>query len=80
MTQVVKTIKGRKYIYEVKWDSQQKKQVWTYKGKVEERIDPENLKKELYRTIMKRSKIQKKDRKKIMEAIGEVLDNYNSYW
>jgi len=25
MSQVVKTIKGRKYTYEVKWDPQQKK-------------------------------------------------------
>ena len=39
MSQIVKTIKGRKYAYEVKWYPQQKKQIWTYQGKVEEKID-----------------------------------------
>jgi len=39
MTQVIKKIKGYKYIYEVEWDPKRKKQIWTYQGKVEKRID-----------------------------------------
>ena len=34
MSRVVKAIKGRKYVYDVKWDSKRKKQIWIYKGKV----------------------------------------------
>ena len=34
MSRVVKVIEGRKYVYDVKWDSEIKKQIWTYKGKV----------------------------------------------
>lgn len=33
MTKVIKTINGRKYSYNVEWDSKQKKQVWKYQGK-----------------------------------------------
>ena len=80
MTQVVKTIKGRKYAYEVKWDPKRKKQIWTYQGKVERRIDPEKLKGELYSAIMRHVKVQKKDRKRIMKSIQEVLAKYDSYW
>jgi hypothetical protein len=80
MSQVVKTIKGRKYTYEVKWDQQQKKQVWTYVGKVEKRIDPEKLKGELYSAIMRHVRVQKTERKNIMKAIQEVLIKYDSYW
>lgn len=80
MSQVVKTIKGRKYTYEVKWDQQQKKQVWTYKGKVEKRIDPETLKGELYSAIMRHVRVQKTERKNIMKAIREVMIKYDSYW
>ena len=80
MTQIVKTIKGRKYTYGVKWDPEKKKQIWTYQGKVEKRIDPEKLKGELYLAIMRHVRIQKEDRKKIMKAIQEVLAKYNNYW
>ena len=80
MAQVVKTIKGRKYSYEVKWDPKKKKQIWTYQGKVEKRIDPEKLKEELYSAIMRHARVQKTDRKKIMKAIQEVLAKYDSYW
>jgi hypothetical protein len=80
MTQVVKTIKGRKYTYEVEWDPQRKKQVWTYKGKVEKRIDPEKLKGELYSAIIRHVRVQKTDRKKIMKSIQEVLAKYDNYW
>ena len=48
MTQVIKTIKGRKYAYDVKWDPERKKQIWTYQGMVEKKIDLEKLKGELY--------------------------------
>ena len=80
MTQVVKTIKGRKYTYEVKWDPQQKKQVWTYKGKVEKKIDPKKLRGELYSAIIRYVRVQKTDRKKIMKSIQEVLAKYDDYW
>ena len=80
MAQVVKTIKGRKYTYDVKWDLQQKKQIWTYKGTIEKKIDPEKLKGELYSAIMRHVRIQKTERKKIMKAIQEILTKYDSYW
>jgi len=80
MSQVIKTIKGRKYTYEVKWNPQRKKQIWTYQGKVEEKIDQEKLKGELYSAIMRHVKVQKKDRKNIMKAIQEVLAKYEDCW
>ena len=76
MTQIVKTIKGCKYTYDVKWDPKQKKQIWTYRGSVEKRIDLEKLKGELYCVIMRCVRIKKDDRKKIMNAIQEVLVKY----
>ena len=80
MSQVVKTIKGRKYTYEVKWDPQQKKQIWTYKGTIEKKIDPEKLKGELYSAIMRHVRVQKTERKNIVKAIREVMIKYDSYW
>ncbi len=80
MSQVVKTIKGRIYTYEVKWDPQRKKQIWTYQGKVEKKIDYEKLKCELYSTLIRHARIQKKDRKNIMKAIQEVLTKYEECW
>jgi hypothetical protein len=80
MAQVVKTIKGHKYAYEVKWDTKRKKQIWTYCGKVEKRIDPEKMKGELYSAIMRQARVQKTDRKKIMKAIQEVISKYEDYW
>jgi len=80
MSQIVKTIKGRKYAYEVKWDPQQKKQIWKYQGKIEEKIDQEKLKGELYSAIMRNVRVQKKDRKNIMKAIQDVLAKYKDYW
>lgn len=80
MSQVVKTIKGRKYTYEVKWDPQRKKQIWTYQGKLEEKINQEKLKRELYSAIMRHTRVQKKDRKNIMKAIQEVLAKYKECW
>ncbi len=80
MAQIVKTIKGRKYAYEVKWDPKKKKQIWKYLGKMEKRIDPEKLKGELYSAIMRHAKVQKTDRRKIMKSIQEVLEKYEDYW
>jgi len=80
MTRVVKTIKGCKYAYDVKWDPKRKKQIWTYQGKVERRIDSEKLKGEIYSAIMRHVRIQKENRKKIMKAIQGVLAKYDSYW
>jgi len=80
MTRVVKTIKGRKYTYEVKWDPQQKKQIWIYQGKIEKRINSEKLKGELYSAIVRNVRIQKENRMKIMKAIQGVLAKYYSYW
>ena len=80
MSQIVKTIKGRKYAYEVMWDPQQKKQIWKYQGKVEEKIDQGKLKGELYSAIMRNVRLRKKDRKNIMKAIQEVLAKYKDCW
>ena len=80
MAQIVKTIKGRKYAYEVKWDPKRKKQIWKYLGKIEKKIDPEKLSGELYSAIMRNAKVQKVDRRKIMKVVQDVLANYDSYW
>jgi len=76
MTRIIKTIKGREYAYEVKWDPEQKKQIWTYRGKIEKKVNPEKLKGELYSAIMRHVKMQKTERKKFMKAIQEVLAKY----
>jgi hypothetical protein len=76
MTRVVKTIKGRKYAYEVTWDPEKKKQTWKYQGRTEKRIDSEKLKGELYCAIMRRARNKKDERKKIMNTIHEVLAKY----
>ncbi len=80
MTQVIKTINGRKYSYNVEWDSKQKKQVWKYQGKIEEKIDPDELKKDLYSSIFKSISVRKKDRKKIITSIDKVIEKYDDYW
>ena len=80
MTQIVKTIKGCKYVYDVKWDPERKKQIWTYQGKAEKRVDSERLKGELYCAIMRRARVKKEDQKEIMKAIQEVLVKYDNYW
>ena len=80
MAQIIKTIKGRKYAYDVKWDSEKKKQIWTYQGPVEKGIDPEKLKGALYLAIIRHVRIQKTERKEIKKAIQEVLEKYGSRW
>jgi hypothetical protein len=80
MTRIVKTIRGRKYAYAVKWDREKKKQVWTYQGRVQDKIDPDTLKGELYLAIKRHLRTQKEDRKEIMRAINEVLAKYEWCW
>jgi len=80
MAKVIKTINGHKYVYNVEWDANQKKQIWKYQGKIEEKIDLEKLKKDLYRSIFRNIRVQKKDRKNIMKAIEEVIEKYDDYW
>ena len=48
-------IKGHKYIYEVGWDPEKKKQIWNYVGKERDSkgVDPEKLKDEIYKAIKK---------------------------
>lgn len=76
MAKVIKTINGHKYAYIVEWDADQKKQIWKYQGKIEEKIDLEKLKKDLYLSIYRSIRVQKKDRKNIMKAIEEVIEKY----
>ena len=76
MTQVIKTIKGRKYAYEVTWDPEKKKQIWKYQGRAEKKIDLEKLKGDLYCAIIRHVKIQKENRREIMKAIHEVIAKY----
>ncbi len=81
MSRVVKVIKGRKYVYDVEWDSERKKQIWTYKGKVgskkKKEFDKEKLKRDLYHTIKNDRilKISKRDLKRIRNLIDKILDN-----
>ena len=53
MALIVKEIKGHKYIYEVSWDPEKKKQIWNYVGKERDAkgVDPEKLKDEIYKAI-----------------------------
>ena len=82
LVQIVKNIKGHEYIYEVTWDREKKKQVWTYRGKVSKDFDPETFKDEIYHTIKKnyRIKIPKKDLKQLRKIIGVVVDKYKQHW
>jgi glycerol-3-phosphate cytidylyltransferase-like family protein len=81
MSRVVKVIKGRKYVYDVKWDSERKKQIWIYKGKVgakkKKEFDKEKFKRDLYHTIKNDRilKISKQNLKRIRNLIDKTLDN-----
>lgn len=50
------------------------------RGKIEEKIDPDKLKKDLYSSIFKSISVQKKDRKKIITSIDKVIEKYDDYW
>ena len=79
---IVKKIKGREYIYEVTWDQEKKKQVWTYRGKASKDFDPEKFKDEIYHAIKKDYliRIPKKDLKQLRKVIVEVVDKYKQHW
>ena len=76
--QIVKKIKGHEYIYEVTWDQKEKKQVWTYRGKVSKDFAPETVTDEFYHAIKKDSRIRipKKDLRHLRKVIGKVVDKY----
>lgn len=82
LVQIVKKIKGHEYVYEVTWDQEKKKQVWTYRGKVSKDFDPEKFKDEIYHAIKKdyRIRIPKKDLKQLRNVIARVVDRYNERW
>lgn len=79
MTRVVKEIGGRKYLYEVVWDSEEKRQVWKYRGKVggdkESKPNPDELRERIYHEISRElgSKLTKKDLKRLRGAIKRAL-------
>jgi len=81
MTHIVKVIKGHKYVYDVTWDSERKKQIWIYKGKVgakkKKEFDKEKLKRYLYHAIKNDRilKISKRDLKRIRNLIDKTLEN-----
>ena len=81
MSQIIKKIKGHKYVYDVQWDPKEKRQVWKYIGKVGPRknkdIDNQLLKKDLYHAIKNDSiiRISKRDLKRIRNVIDKVIDN-----
>ena len=80
MSQIIKNIKGHKYVYDVKWDPKEKKQVWKYKGKVgsqkNKEIDKQQLKKDLYHSIKNDAiiRISKRDLKRIRNVIDKVIE------
>ena len=81
MSRIIKKIKGHKYVYDVKWDPTEKRQVWKYKGKVGSQknkdIDKQQLKKDLYHSIKNDAiiRISKRDLKRIRNVIDKVIDN-----
>ena len=79
MSQIVKTIKGRKYTYEVKWDPQQNKQIWTYQGKVEEKIDHEKLKRELYSATFPSRFNNRFSHKSLLDAIYKITPFFMTF-
>lgn len=84
MAQIVKEIKGHKYIYEVSWDPEKKKQVWKYVGKAEtdEGFDSEKLKDDIYKAIKKdaRISISKKGLKHLRNVVEKVVDKNKEHW
>ena len=84
LTQVVKEIKGHKYLYEVTWDSKKKKQIWKYLGKAEVTVtfDPDKLKDDIYKAIKEdyRIRISKKDLKHLRNVVGKVIERHKEHW
>jgi hypothetical protein len=81
---IVKEIKGHKYIYEVSWDPEKKKQIWNYVGKERDAkgVDPEKLKDDIYKAIKDdyRIKISKKDLKHLRSVVEKVIDKHKGHW
>jgi hypothetical protein len=79
---VVKEIKGHKYVYEVSWNPEKKKQIWKYVGKAndDKDFDPEKLTDDIYKAIKKdyRIRIPKKDLKHLRNVVEKV--EYKEYW
>lgn len=82
MGKVVKMIKGREYVYDVKWNPEEKKQIWTYEGKIggekkKKDFDRDKLKEELYHVIKRDVilKISNKNLKRIRNLIDKTIDN-----
>jgi hypothetical protein len=82
LAQIVKKIKGHEYIYEVTWDQEKKKQVWTYRGKVSKDFNLETFKDEIYNAVRKnyRIRIPKNDLKQLRKVIAVVVDKYKQHW
>jgi len=80
LAQVVKEIKGHKYLYEVIWDPKKKKQIWKYLGKAEVTVtfDPDKLNDDIYKAIKEdyRIRISKKDIKHIKNVVGKVIERH----
>lgn len=78
ITRFVEVIKGRKYVYDVTWDSERKKQIWIYKGKVDAKkkkeFDKEKFKRDLYHTIKNDRilRISKRNLKRIRNLIDKT--------
>ena len=82
MGKVVKKIRGHEYTYNVKWDSEKKKQVWIYEGKIggkkkKKDFDRDKLKEELYHVIKGDIilKISNKNLKRLRILIDKTIDN-----
>ena len=84
MAQVVKEIKGHKYLYEVIWDPKKKKQIWKYLGKAEVTVtfDPDKLNNDIYKAIKEdyRIRISKKDPKHLRNVVGKDIECHKEHW
>lgn len=84
MAQVVKEIKGHRYLYEVRWDPKKKKQIWKYLGKAEVTVtfSPDKLNDDIYKAIKEdyRIRISKKDLKHLRDVVGNVIVHHKEHW
>lgn len=85
MSEIIKERNGNKYVYDVTWNKEKKKQEWEYKGKIVENtkveIDTRKFKSELFKKldfdrITKRSviTINYKQSKRMWKGINELID------
>ncbi len=83
MTQIVKEVKGHKYIYDMSWDPEKKKQVWKYIGKAKdtEVFDPEKLIDDIYKVTKKDSRIRvPKKVGHFRNVVEKVIEGHKGYW